>query len=1091
MDLFFDDATVDLSVELDNVHPKEPAAAVSAPDLTNAIWLADDGFESDLGARDLTHRFGILAEVLRASHDDDGDAQNVVWVGNAVGGSVSLGGEGQGDNVFFDAFVGFNGTASFDYIVSDGKGEFARKSAVFDALDTVLWSDLFEDAGAEDEIVIGADQRVILDQSADVGSIVVNGGELIIADHIDLSLSTDWLLVLNGGLFRAGREVEGHVHNFELELTGDDPDRTIDISDWARGGMADTITGNDGFLMSMGMGSAIDIHAADRSLASWAQLDATANAGDDWLTIDTATGWQVGDVIAVASSEFSADQAEQRRIVEVRDGGSEVRLDRPLDYRHYGELETYGNVDRQWTLDMRAEVALLSRNITISGALAASDTRIGGHIMAMMGGDMRISGTEITRMGQEGVLGRYGAHWHLSGDASGDYLRNNSFHEIYNKGIVMHGVQNVDISENVVFGTIGHSVFTEDAAEFGNTIRDNLVFGTQAASSLESALTTADFDHVSSYWIENPNNIITGNHAAGSDFAGFWFAPSEVHGAAKDTGLYDGLSPKNDPILDFTGNTSHSNAFNLGIEGHVTGEASDKPAFHQTLYAPDAPWDVTDFTAYKSTDRSIWSRAHGGTFSDIKSADNTRATFFSHTQTMTDSLIVGRSDGNGFTTGGPFGHRGHSIYDGPSGLEDVHFANFNGGDHAIQTNGAAEKATTHFVKGLTFENVAESNKVDFYGGLGSAPYDFMWATALRDLDGSLTGIPGATVSTKIREWDNEGTMLTAASDAIARDDWDAWISSDVEIGWMRIVPSFDGGAITDPAVVSTRYDIVRSDGETLVNASPTFDVLINPSVVIEDGLSYDIRFHEVPSELSVTFRGLSDGSEVFYTYKGLPSLTEVLGASEVSSTAELEAATETSFLREETDFVFKVIADEQTYLLPNSEDPEALERNFGSRFILKTGLPNDSANVVADFDLGLDLRGQTAASDMAVSLLQAGGEDQHDTFNFWTATADGGTMGHADFHLALSGDEVWSAFDTIGVTTALSGSKVGYELILHDAGDGTVSLGRFNEGAAQGDLSSVDARYLDEVSGLTLRTHEADLGVGGHQRIELSKVTLS
>lgn len=259
----------------------------------------------------------------------------------------------------------------------------------------------------------------------------------------------------------------------------------------------------------------------------------------------------MGDQIVIASTEFDHKEAEVRTIVEVRNGGQDIVLDKALDHRHYGQIETYDNGKsggdfREWDIDMRAEVGLLTRNVTITGDENASEDHFGGHSMVMMGGSMQISGAEFTKMGQEGILGRYGAHWHLSGDATGQFIENSSFHEIYNKGITLHGVQNAVVEDNVVFGTIGHSYFMEDAAEFGNMIKDNLGLGTTRPDSMEEALTEGDFEHVSTFWIENPNNTITGNHAAGSDNAGFWFAPSEAHGLSESTGVFDDINARRD-----------------------------------------------------------------------------------------------------------------------------------------------------------------------------------------------------------------------------------------------------------------------------------------------------------------------------------------------------------------------------------------------------------------------------------------------------------------------------------------------------------------------------------------------------------------
>ena len=41
----------------------------------------------------------------------------------------------------------------------------------------------------------------------------------------------------------------------------------------------------------------------------------------------------------------------------------------------------------------------------------------GGHMKAWEGFDaFRISGVELTRMGQQGIKGRYPIHWHLAGE---------------------------------------------------------------------------------------------------------------------------------------------------------------------------------------------------------------------------------------------------------------------------------------------------------------------------------------------------------------------------------------------------------------------------------------------------------------------------------------------------------------------------------------------------------------------------------------------------------------------------------------------------------------------------------------------------
>ena len=58
----------------------------------------------------------------------------------------------------------------------------------------------------------------------------------------------------------------------------------------------------------------------------------------------------------------------------------------------------------------------------------------------------------------------------------------------------------------------------EDGIETNNQIINNLAISTLATYSM------LDSDQIpANFWITNPDNIITGNHAAGSDSSGFWF----------------------------------------------------------------------------------------------------------------------------------------------------------------------------------------------------------------------------------------------------------------------------------------------------------------------------------------------------------------------------------------------------------------------------------------------------------------------------------------------------------------------------------------------------------------------------------------
>ena len=65
-----------------------------------------------------------------------------------------------------------------------------------------------------------------------VKGIIVNGGELIVEDdaNLDIDLSTDYLLIINGGLFQAGTETKLLDTDFTLTLEGDDPEFDLNVT---------------------------------------------------------------------------------------------------------------------------------------------------------------------------------------------------------------------------------------------------------------------------------------------------------------------------------------------------------------------------------------------------------------------------------------------------------------------------------------------------------------------------------------------------------------------------------------------------------------------------------------------------------------------------------------------------------------------------------------------------------------------------------------------------------------------------------------------------------------------------------------------
>ena len=87
---------------------------------------------------------------------------------------------------------------------------------------------------------------------------------------------------------------------------------------------------------------------------------------------------------------------------------------------------------------------------------------------------MYLAGVELNRMGQNMKLARYPIHWHLVGDAQGQYIRNSSIHDTYNRCVTVHGTNIVQVENNVTYNTVGHCFFLEDGIEHGNQFVHNL-----------------------------------------------------------------------------------------------------------------------------------------------------------------------------------------------------------------------------------------------------------------------------------------------------------------------------------------------------------------------------------------------------------------------------------------------------------------------------------------------------------------------------------------------------------------------------------------------------------------------------------------
>ena len=582
---------------------------------------------------------------------------------------------------------------------------------------TVKWSDASawpsgKVPAAGEAVTIPRGTEVLLDVSPpELRSITVQG-KLTFVDGRDLALTTDWIYV-PGGELQIGTEAKPFTHKATITLTDNVPGEDMHTM------------GDRGIMLQAGT---LNIHG--NRTHSWTKLAATAEKGARQSQVLDAKEWKPGDEIVLASTDYNPRQAERRTITAVN--GNTLSFAEPLAYMHFGKI-TFG-------VDERGEVGMLTRNIKVQASDDHLDKYFGGHIMAMAGSKMYLSGIELNRMGQNMHLARYPIHWHIDGDAPGQYIENSAIHDTYNRCVTVHGTNDLRIENNVTYNTVGHCFFLEDGIEHGNAFVHNLAIQTKCHPTLDcvptnlaangekdprsadrAAYSKLSFhgdtllpsdNTVAAFWITNPDNSFIDNVAAGSDENGFWLSlPMHPQGAFKDSPASKTIWPRRTPLRAFKGNVAHSNfdgfMFDRNIYEDNTFGLATIP-FLPLKNPADLESEVVEthfenLTSYKNRNGGLWSRGDLFVFSNAKFADNAIGMTSSagdigserFKAQLVDSLIVGETGNIGNPTTPEeiaygrslpktripdFPIRGYEYYDYRDDVVNTTFVNFQDND---------------------------------------------------------------------------------------------------------------------------------------------------------------------------------------------------------------------------------------------------------------------------------------------------------------------------------------------------------------------------------------------------------------------------
>jgi parallel beta-helix repeat protein len=517
-------------------------------------------------------------------------------------------------------------------------------------------------------VLIPAGKKILLDENTpDLAALMIDG-ELMFEDGKRLELQADYIQ-LKGSLY-IGSSAAPYSGNATITLNATDPNQSIEAM------------GTRGILV---MGGKLNLFGkAPQTI--YTKLSDHVQAGARTLPVLQSSGWQIGDQIVVAPTDYYGT-SETERVQLASASATQVNATAALSKARWGKLQYLTANGMSLTqdpnykprvtgtptvLDERAVVGNLTRNIVIQSVNDNLWTNqgFGAHVMVMGNTSVaNINGVEMRRMGQSGATGRYPVHFHqMSYDTSGKELplggvrkiTTSSIWDSKNRCIVLHGSNDITVDRNICYNIAGHAIFLEDAVERRNTITNNLVLKVRIpAKPLIESDTDLFQRGPSGFWITNPDNTVKGNTAGDIEGTGFWMAfPVGPLGINKAVAV----RPTNTKLGLFEDNVSHSNSkVGLQLDWAPVNDAgaTDPQRYIPTVDGQPERYEYHRYlrmkfariTTYKNRDSGFWNRVSLPDYEEWVSADNVGVSFAGAGDDgrIYRSLLVGTSLNNANT----------------------------------------------------------------------------------------------------------------------------------------------------------------------------------------------------------------------------------------------------------------------------------------------------------------------------------------------------------------------------------------------------------------------------------------------------------
>jgi len=395
---------------------------------------------------------------------------------------------------------------------------------------------------AGDRVQIGEGRVVVYSTVSNerIDSIEVSGS-LVFTGSTNARLLVANLTIMPNGRLQAGSQANPIGPQVRVEIT---------IADKPLDPMSDPRQFGTGLI---GLGQ-ISLYGAPID-ATWNRLAAEPRAGDTSLLVSgDISEWKAGDTIVLPDSRqvpandrdrFADNQisGQWEEITIERIEGGRIYLTEPLRYDHLGAR----GVDGQ--LELLPHVALLDRNLIIRSE-NPNGTR--GHVLFTARADVDVEFTRFQGLGRTDAMraldnatfdehgmpthigtnqvGRYAVHFHhVQGPENptntGYQFRfvGNSVVEARKWGVAVHGTSFGLVDRNVVYDAQGAGIVTEDGSEIGNVFSNNITIRMQGNHE-DGKDGTQEKDYGrggSGFWFRRGGNIVTGNVASGTTYAGF------------------------------------------------------------------------------------------------------------------------------------------------------------------------------------------------------------------------------------------------------------------------------------------------------------------------------------------------------------------------------------------------------------------------------------------------------------------------------------------------------------------------------------------------------------------------------------------